>query len=428
MKKILSLLLVFVLLFTLTACSSTEDAKTEAASISVQVEESWLPHYEAAKEAVLANNPGSTIEFKTVASFDHLDVLDATDALNTDVADVFAIPADRLYGLAQSEVLASLDAKTMAAEVGGFGDYDAGLGGNFKIGDDYLAFPMNIETLIAFVNTANAEAKGVDVTSSIEMLDGEFDDVLIPVFNAWFGVAVSNAGGLELLGQDADGNLYTDLSKEYSELDAGQKAVIDGLFDYWQSHYDEGTDLWDIDAAWGYMDTEFTTGGNTVARIEGPWSTGNLSTQAGEGADLAIEEIGKITFNGLELSHWKGGWGLAVNSRIEEDEAKMNLAAAFIEELVNPENAVSFFESTGKILENASIEDYADLSETDMVVVKAVLASYADAPARPLFTQWGSVWDTWQNGIISWSSVVPTTPEEAYAELKASFEAMMSTF
>ena len=97
--------------------------------------------------------------------------MDSTDVTNEDVADVFAIPADRIYGLAQNEALAAIDAKTMAANVGGFSDYDAGLGGNFAIDGEYLAFPMNIETLITFVNTANAEAKGIDITQPIEMSD-----------------------------------------------------------------------------------------------------------------------------------------------------------------------------------------------------------------------------------------------------------------
>ena len=108
----------------------------------------------------------------------------------------------------------------------------------------------------------------------------------------------------------------------------------------------------------------------------------------------------------------------------------MLLAQAMIEEIINPEYAVDFFQATGKILENVTADEYldSDLPEVDKEVIQAVLESYEDAPARPLFTEWGQVWDTWKNAILSWNSVNPGSPEEAYQELQASFEAMMVNF
>ena len=229
MKKKLSLLLVLALLLvTVAACATTDDEpETPPASednggddvdetpegltesITVQVEADWMGYYEDAVARVKEVHPDATIELIEVASFDHLDVLDQTDVTNEDVADVFAIPADRIYGLAQNEALSAIDAKSMAENVGGFSDYDAGLGGNFQIDGEYLAFPMNIETLISFVNTANAEANDIDLSQPIEMSEVGYEDVLIPVFDAWFGVAVSNSADIELLGIDDSGNLYS---------------------------------------------------------------------------------------------------------------------------------------------------------------------------------------------------------------------------
>ncbi len=447
MKKRISLLLVFVLvLATVVACTSdnngepasppaetpsdTGDNQGLTETITVQVESDWMAYYEAAVARVKEAHPESTIELIEVASFDHLDVLDSTDVTNEDVADVFAIPADRIYGLAQNEALAAIDAKTMAANVGGFSDYDAGLGGNFAIDGEYLAFPMNIETLITFVNTANAEAKGIDITQPIEMSELGYEDVLIPVFDAWFGVSFTNAADIELLGHDDSGALYSDMTSEFADLEPEKQEVIEGLFDYWKAHKDAGTPLFDEDAAWGYMDGSFETGGKTAVRIEGPWSTGNLSELAGNGEDLAILPLGQVTINGNELSHWQGGWGLAINARVEGNDDQMLLAQAMIEEIVNPEYAVEFFQATGKILENVTADDYinSDLPDVDKEVIEAVFDSYKNAPARPLFTEWGQVWDTWKNAILSWNSVNPISPEEAYQELKASFDAMMVNF
>lgn len=445
MKKKLFLSVVLALALTVTACSpaatpaapatpETPVVETPAegieAAISVQVESTWLGYYETVKERVIAANPNATIEFIETGSFDHLDVLDATDVTNVDIADVFAIPADRIYGLSQNEALASIDATAMAENVGGFDNYEEGLGGNFNIEGDYLAFPMNIETLINFGNTANAAAKGIDLTKTIEFTELDYEDMLVPVFDAWFGVSFINAAKIEMLGHDESGKLFSDFTKDFSELDQTQQDVFTALFEYWKAHNEAGTSLWDADAAWGYMDTAFTSGGTTSIRLEGPWSTGSLSTFANAGADLAILPINQVTVAGNPLAHWKGGWGLAINSRNEADADKMALSQAFIEEIVNPEFAIDFFKATGKILENVKADVYlgSDLSATDKLVIEAVLDSYAAAPARPLFTEWGSVWDTWKNAMLSWSAVNPKTVEDAYSEVQASFTAMMGNF
>ncbi len=441
MKKGLGLLLILVLGFVLMACggddngdnggTDLDEAEGLTAEISVQVEEDWLPIYEAARDRVLEDNPDATISFIETPSFDHLDVLDSTDPTNEDVADLYAIPADRIFGLYQNDALAAINALDLADRVGGFDDYEGGLGGNFMINEEYMAFPMNIETLINFANTANADDLGIDLSSDVEFTELDHEDMLIPVFNAWFGVAITNSAEIELLGHDEDGELFSDLTQDFDELDPEKQAVFEALFNYWQAHHEAGTDLWDNEAAWGYMDAEFTTGGNTALRIEGPWSTGNLSNQAGDGEDLDILPLSQVTVNGNPMGQWQGGWGLVLNSRIEMDEDQMLLGHRMIEEIMNTDYAVEFFEASGKIMENVDTSVYTDsddLSDTDKEVIAAVIESYNEAPARPLFTEWGQVWDTWENGMLSWSSVNPANVEEAYQEIQASFEAMMLNF
>jgi arabinogalactan oligomer/maltooligosaccharide transport system substrate-binding protein len=440
MKKIVSLVVASMLALSVAACGEKTPTTPTAApttpekglkgTISVQAEEGWKSYYDAAIARFKADNPDAVVNLIVKPSFDHLDALDKTDVTNKDVADVFAIPADRIYGLSKNEALAPIDAKAIADKVGGFADYDKGLGGNFKIDGDYLAFPMNIETLIAFVNTKNAAAANVD-TKAIEISDAKVGEVLIPAFNAWYGVALLNSADIELLGKDASGKLFSDMTKEWADLGADKQAVITEIFNYWKTYTEGGASvMWDKDAAWGHMDTEFTTGGKAIARIEGPWDTSKLSGLASAGADLKIAPIGTVTLNGKPLTHWKGGWGLAINARNDGNADQMALAEAFIAELMNPKYAVDFFKATGKIMENVPAATYSasDLSATDKLVIENVLASYADAPARPLFTEWGQVWDTWQNSLLSWSAVKPANAEAAYKEIKAAFDAMMLNF
>lgn len=428
----------------LTACGSNDDMGSGEGSqgeimgadesiegkISVQVEDAWQDYYQAAADRVKEKYPNAEIEFINTSSFDHLDVLDQTDATNKDVADLFAIPADRLYGLNSKEVLASIDSQKLAGEIGGFENFDEGIGGNFNIDGDYLAFPYNIETLVTFVNKKNAEEAGIDPSKPIELTDVENpEEVLLPLFDAWYGVAATNSSEIELLGKDDDGKLFSDMTKDYKDLDDDKKATIKAIYDYWKKHNEAGTPLFDNEAGWAYVDDSFTTGNGGVFRLAGAWDTATATEQAGEG-NLEIYPIDHITVAGKPLVHWKGGWGLAINARLEGKDNEMAIAEQMIKEIVNPEYAVDLFKSTGKILENVdnSVYDESDLSDSDKAVIDATIQSYENAPARPLFEEWGSVWDSWKNAVLSWNSVKPENEEAAYKELQASFKAMMTNF
>lgn len=429
LKKLLVIMLAATSTLSFVACGGSKegnDSKTSkgGASITVQVEESWLPYYEKVKEEVLKDNEGANIEFITTGSFDHLEVLDKTDPNNKDVADVFALPADRFDGLANNNVLAAIDAEKMAKEIGGFKDFKGGLGGNFNVEGDYLAFPYNIETLVGYVNVENAKAAGIDTTKPIEFTDLTHEQMLALVHDCWFGVAFTNSVGLELLSND----LKSDMTKDFSELTKDQQKLFEALFNYWKAHKDAGTDLWDKDAAGGYLDDAFSTGKSNAIRIDGPWAQASLTERVGSEENLEVIPLNQITVNGKPLQHWKSGWALAVNARNEEDEAKLDLATDFIEEVVNPENAADLFASTGKILENVEPSAYENVDAMSKKVIDATYKSYETAVNRPLFKEYGDVWGSWQTALLSWSSTNPTNAEEAYSQVKASFESMMANF
>lgn len=435
MKKLLVTLLVATTALNFMACGAKEDksdekvennntgvtATDEKVTLTVQVEEGWVPYYEQVRDTIVEKYPNATIEFITTGSFDHLDVIDQTSAENPDVADVFALPADRLYGLANNDVLAAMDAKTMADEVGGFKDFDNGLGGNFNIDGEYLAFPYNIETLIGYVNLENAAAAGINLEDKIEFTDLEYNQVLTTVHDAWFGVAFANSANFEFLSE----TLESTATKEWADLTDDQKNLFEGLFTYWKAHQDNGTSLWDKDAAGGYIDEQFKTGGSDAIKIDGPWASTSVVELVGSADNLEVIPLNQITFNGNDLQHWKGGWGLGINARCEEDAAQMEVAQEFIKEVVNPANAQELFKYTGKVLENVEPSAYEGIDELEKKVIDATYEAYESAVNRPLFDEYGQVWSTWQNALLSWSAKNPANAEAAYAEVKASFDAMM---
>ena len=143
---------------------------------------------------------------------------------------------------------------------------------------------------------------------------------------------------------------------------------------------------------------------------------------------MEIIPLSQITFNGQPLKHWNGWWGLGINARCEEKPEKMEVAQAFIKEIVNPENAKELFNATGKVLENATIADYEGIDALQLKVIEATYEAYEASINRPLFSEYGQVWATWQNSLLSRSAKNPANAEEAYKEVKAAFDAMMSNF
>lgn len=445
MKKRKALLaMALAMALSLTACWGGGDKKSPnqgasgqttasgvKAEISVQAEEAWVPYYEAAIQRVKEKNPDATITIRKIGAFDHLDTIDNTDATNKDVADVMALPADRLYGMAQNQILADLDSEAMAKTIGGWDDFNKGLGGNFKVDGKYLAFPMNIETLITYANVTNAEKQGIKLDQPLELNDIKTpEEILIPIHDCWFGVAAANAGGLELLNKGKDGKLVTDMVKDFAALNEDQKAVITGIYNYWAKHNEKKTPLFDKKNAMAWIDEQTKTGNGGVLRLGGPWEQAPIKEKVGDGK-LALYPIGQITIAGKPLQHWQGGWGLGINSRIEGDKDKMALAVALIEEIVNPKFAESFYQTTGKILENVSKDDYMKmdkLSEEDKAIIAATIDGYQKAVSRPLFKEYSQVWDTWQNGMLSWNAEQPQNAEAAYKLLQDSFKAMMANF
>lgn len=412
-----------------TAAGTTAPATSDlAAEISVSADKDWIPYYEAAIKRVTAKYPKSKITIKDVGAFDVFTVIDSTDATNPDVPDVFAIPADRMYGLNGKNALAKIDAKKIADEIGGFVDYDKNFGGNLKIGNDYFAIPMNIETLAVFTNNTNAKAASIDVTKPVDFKDAKDLQIMIPAHDAWFGVSLANSAGLNLLGKTADGKLESDMTKDWADLGADKQAVINTLYEYWKVIDAQAPEIWDRDKAGSYIDEQFKDGGKAVWRIDGPWAIANLQKLS---PDLGLAPLSNITVNGKPLRHWQGGWGLSINARNEENADKMLLSTELIKEILNPEYFEDFFSATGKIMLNVPAEKYAastKLTDIQKNVIGAIIESFKNAEARPLFDEWGQVWPSWQNALLSWSSIKPATVEDAYKALQDSFKTMMGNF
>lgn len=404
-----------------------DNNKDEKITITVQVEKEWREYYEKAADRVKDRYPNANIEFIEKSTVEHIELLDNINPEDEKVADLFTLPLERLYDMEKKYVLGQLDAKSIAENLNISDHYDKGLGAQFKVDDRYMAFPMNIKTLLNFVNTKNAQANDIDTVKDIEFTELSNEDILIPLFDIWYGISFMNATNIELLTKVEPYEFYSDMTRYFSELSVDEEETFRAIFNYWYYSQKEDSKLFSKDEYMDFMDTSFKTGGNTSLRPGSIKSKKHLSKLA-EG-EINILPIEKLVVMGNPLLQWKDGDGLAINTRIKDDNDKKEITKAMIEEIVNRDYALEFFKETGKILENMDLETYinSDLNERDKKLIKVSYKSYEDAEKRPASKEWEKVSATWEKAILSWNTLNPQTVEEAYEILQYEFKDMINS-
>ncbi len=409
--------------------STAEDLTNTTETISVHAEKAWKPYFQAAIDRVKEKYPNATINIIEAPVFDHLEVITNTDVLNKDVADVFSVTLDGIREHNDNENLLAIDAKEMAKEIGGFGDFDKGIGGLVKVGEDYFAMPFNLETLILFANTKNAKAQNIDLTKTFDFDSLDKEDVLVQLHNSWYAISVINSTPSKFLAKDENGKLMSEFTKDYKDLSDDDKALFESMYKYWKAHNESGTVLWDKAAAAGYIDENFKDGGKTSLLIEGPWAAASANKATDGGKNLEVLPLNQLTVAGKPMAHWKSGWALAINSRVEGNAAKTALSKELIKELLNPKYAKELFEAAGKIMPNVPVEDYmkTDLSDINKKIISAVVKSYKTAIEKPNYSELGKALSAWETAVLSWESVKPKSAEQAYKKVQLSMQSYFKT-
>ncbi|MFM1536334.1 sugar ABC transporter substrate-binding protein [Helcococcus ovis] len=432
-NKVLAFLLIFILC--LNACSQykkidepKKELKTEKklkGTISVTADKKWIPYYEKIANEIMRKNPDAKINIKEISAFEALNVINI-DMLNPDAPDVFAFPLDKFSNLYSKNVLSSIPAKEISNKLGGFENFDKGLAGNMKVNDKYYGFPYNLETLIAFVNTKNAKSENIDLNKKIEFTKvKDKDNILFPIFDGWYTASLNNASGIKLLNLEG-GKFTSDYAIEYNKLEKNKQQAFNAIFDYWKKHSEKSIDILNPTSSSKYINENFQTGKKGVVVIDGPWvssSDGIISNEIYKG-NVDIYPLSNITIFNNSLSHWRSGWGLGINSRLNDKLEQKKLAIKLITELVNPKNAIELYKSTGKILENVSYKTYeeSELNKKDKDLIKIVIDSYAKSKNKPIFKEYDEVWTTWKNAVLSWNTLKPKSAEEAYKNIYLSFK------
>ncbi len=441
MKKRIGILLVLILILgVLPACSSkdkkievedeqkeeikeepneAEDSNLEDENIvRVQIEEEWESYYKDAAKRVKKKQPDAKIIFIKKDRDEYIDSLEKGDLSDENTADLFTLPWNKINLLSEKNILAELNARSIAENLNINKNYD-----------EKLVFPMNINTILNFTNIDNSETNSINYLSGIEFTELSNQDILIALFKFDYGVSFMNGANINLLGKTETEEYSSDLTKDFSELSANQQEIFNAIYNYWYYSKKEKSLLFDEDKYLNYMDLSFEKGGGTSILVNKMTERKRLEDLVGQ-ENLDILPLESIVVMGNNIVQYKDGDALAINKRIEEDENKMTIAELMIEEIVNPQYAVEFFKGTGKILENTNLDEFldSDLEDRDKDFIGLVYRSYEDALEIPKNLQIEEISESWESGILSWNSLEPANVEEAYKILQDEFKSMIEKF
>ena len=389
MKKLLPLLLVFVLAASLfVACSPNqpvpetapepeetqevtpdpdpepddeEEAPEEAGlggEITIAVEEGYI-HLFSGFAATFEAESGITI---TVVEADMFAVLDALPVQQGETADIFILPNDRIGDLAQQRLLADL----------GFapaGFVDAGVNAVTFEGTVY-ALPLSIETTLLMFNA--------DVTTDMPETLAELDPQQFAAIwtNFYFAAGMFYSNG---------GYIFGDSVEDIGLANAGSIAAGEAIQELFQSGVAHWTLMQEDDIAYDVL-MQSLIDGDVEFVINGPWAINDFENG---GVNVGLIPIpswdGSAPFQPLS-----GVKGLAVNAH----SSNLDSAIAFVEFLNTGEFAQAWFDYTSEVSPHTGVT-YEPGS------VAAVIAeAAANATPMPTTPEFSRVWEPMADALI----------------------------
>ncbi|WP_425379448.1 hypothetical protein [Spiroplasma endosymbiont of Stenodema calcarata] len=335
-------------------------------------------------------------------------------------------------------------------------EFDSRLGGNV---DNDIAIhngkkygvTLNIETLVAVYNKT---ALANNPARSLEEMVLANKNQQNPVYNATFGdlwyasvlyntlltsdiptlVEVASDGGVKTV-FDNNNSDFIDVAKV--SYDFGQTlppSMFDtktrwvggkGLYDYVL----ENKTNWFLDGPWDYSKKYTSQYG--VLKTDGV--TDEDTVFGIKRKDIAFDSIDKYQVNNKSWKHFKAGFLMSLNARLDRQQSKLNsagktkkmVASEFIKELLSVDYAYDWYKYAGKItpykvgLDKIVTEAKKDSDSLVPELIDAIINGYANNSVRPKHHIFNGFWATYEtnyNSRVFPHSISKITDGEQYAK------------
>lgn len=388
-----------------------EDPNAINASIIVQCEEEWKPYYNRIKERIESSYPDSSVEIVVEESMNYIAKVIDTSNGELAKADVYSVPLASMESLYGVGALAKMNASFVSSNIGS--TVTGGLKESMIFNGDYYGYTMGIECDVAYINLDSAEYNDFDFSESVEITLMDENTALLPLYEKEISNRLLIGIGESLYQpiEQVEGEKRKEI--EYDELNSESQRFISAIHNYWTMY--SGTSLWSKGEVKGYTEDQFNGSNGSIIKIGS-----SASDKSGLKSTDTIEAIPleRVKFDGNDFVNWQDGWAYVLNSKIEDDESKRLLAEMFVSELLNPANAAQFYLFTGKIMENATIDDFIAIQSFDASVISAVLTSFPNAKAYGSDKIDEQRLLDWEEALLTWEIEQPRNFDKAYELLE----------
>ncbi|WHQ37349.1 hypothetical protein [Spiroplasma sp. SV19] len=436
MRKLMKLLSAVVVVgsssLTAIACKRTTD---KTYTIQVQAEKEWRPFYEKAAKVIntklAADKSKFKIEIKEIGTFDELGLFDKLPFTDSNLTDVFALPFDRFTSYVSENKLADMSTVSI-------GEFDERLGGDVdkdvataSDGKKY-GVTLNIESLITVYNKTKL---GQDLVKNLEDMTAKNVAEKRPVYNAtlgdlWYGSLLYNTLATKgLVNVVEENNQIKSVETVFDYNNDDFKKVATSSYDFAQTLPES---MFNVATRWvggkGLYDAVLD--GKTDWFIAGPWdyskkdASGRILKTAGfsdedtvfgmKRKDIAFESIDNYRVNNKQWKHFKGGFTLSMNNRLDRQQAKIQsagktkkeVATLFIQEILGETYAYDWYKYAGKITpyKNGLAALLAEAKKEDQLIesfVESIINGYANSTSRPIHSIFNGFWGVYEDNYNS---------------------------
>lgn len=390
-KKLVSVILIFGLVFTLAACGSGESSGDKNAkktlTVSVDSSNSAYAQFVNSIKGKFEKENNVTIKVVKKPMFDQLTAL-TLDGPAGKAPDVMLAPYDRVGGLGQQGQLLAVD-KSMLSFLNAKGQRQV------QYGKNYYGVPLTIEALVMFYNKdlvkkvpttfKDLETLAKDKRFAFKSESGKNTGFLMKWTDFYYAYGLYAGYGGYVFGKNS-----TD-AKDIGLNNAGSVEALTYATHWFQKVWPKG--MQDVKASGNFVTNEFVKG-KTAAVVDGPWQA---SVYKKAKLNFGVAKIPTLP-NGQDYKPFAGGKAWVASAYTKNP----SLAKKWLTYATNAENANTFYKDANEIPINP--ETQTKVNNSNDQIAKAVIQQYDSSVPMPNIPEMAEVWTTMEPAMFNAAS------------------------
>ncbi|EST12907.1 extracellular solute-binding protein [Sporolactobacillus laevolacticus] len=390
-KKIVSAILIFGLVFTLAACgsggSSGGNGAKKTLTVSVDSANAAYAEFVNSIKGKFEKENNVTVKVVKKPMFDQLTAL-TLDGPAGKAPDVMLAPYDRVGGLGQQGQLLEVD-KSMLNFLNEKGHRQV------QYGKKYYGVPLTIEALVLYYNKdlvkkapttfKDLEALAKDKRFAFSSESGKNTGFLVKWTDFYFAYGLYAGYGGYVFGNNGANPKDIGLNND------GSLKALTYATHWFQKVWPKG--MQDVKASGNFVTNQFVKG-KAGAVIDGPWQA---SVYKKSKINFGVAKIPTLP-NGQEYKPFAGGKAWVASAYTKNP----SLAKKWLTYATNATNAYKFYKDANEIPVNPDAQAKVNNGEDELA--KAVIQQYDSSVPMPNIPEMAEVWTTMEPAMFNSAS------------------------